>query len=80
METDEKELEAKTRMQQLDRMLKLLEENEEAFTKIPDGPTISCREDSDEEEYRFRVLEDDGSYSTMPVQDSFRHQLKLYGL
>lgn len=80
MGVDEKELEAKTRMEQLDRMLKLLEENDEAFTKIPDGPKVSCRDSEDEEEYRFRVLEDDGSYSTMPVQTSFQNQMKLYGL
>ncbi len=74
----EKETEAELRQEQLKNIFKLLEENDEAFVKSQSGPMLPVYED--EEEYRFRVLEEDGSYSQMSLDNVFKTQIKLYGL
>jgi len=74
----DKEKEAELKQEQLKNIFRLLEENDESFVKSQSGPMAPIYED--EEQYRFRVLEEDGSYSQMSLDNVFKNQIRLYGL
>ena len=58
-------------------MYKLLEEQEKA--KCHKEETEQPAIDEFEEEFRFRKLEEDGTYSEMDLEHVFKNQMKLYG-
>ena len=56
----------------------MLEENDISFTTTNEVEKNFALED--EEEYRFRVLDEDGEYQEMPLDKVFKNQMRLYGL
>ena len=59
-------------------MYKLLEEQEKAKCHNKEE-TEQLAIDEFEEEFRFRKLEEDGTYSEMDLELVFKNQMKLYG-
>ena len=69
------------RQEQLAKIFALLEANDDSFVKSESIGGSGMRPLSeDEQEFRFRVLEEDGTYGEMSLDNVFKTQVKLYGL
>ena len=78
MKPEEKETENTTKIEQLKNIFSLLEKHEVEFQNFDKDPLKPFHED--EEEYRFRVLQEDGEYAEMDIEKTFDYQRRLYGI